>query len=79
MKVDLEEIEFPIKCAGQYIMDFYCKYKNSDHEISGEYLNTVTRTRSEAIKTAKAVGWLFHSKDNTATCAKCAKKLRKKR
>lgn len=58
-------------------MHFYCKYENPDHgfeEMPWELVDF--ETRAQSISAARGAGWMFHRKDSTATCPKCAKALR---
>jgi uncharacterized paraquat-inducible protein A len=63
--------------ASGYTLHLYCKWENVGHvwdEFPHEYFH---EHRAKAWAAARKAGWIVH-KDRTATCPKCAKKLKEK-
>lgn len=76
MEQEFKLKEHPIQCPSGYSLDLYCKYDNPDHSFE-EFPHGITteETFKASVRAARQMGWLYHHKDNTATCPKCAKRL----
>lgn len=63
--------------ASGYTIDLYCKYKNPDH-VWDEFPHTYFHEKGSVARSrAKRAGWIIH-KDRSATCPKCANKLKER-
>jgi hypothetical protein len=74
---EFRKVETPEYCPGSYDLALYCDHENPEHEFR-EFPHTFTdgyETGSQARKAARRAGWVIH-KDRTATCPKCARRLR---
>lgn len=72
-------LDSPEHCPSAYVMHFYCKYENPEHGFQAFPKEAdQVETRGEAIRQMQNSGWVFHYRDSTATCPKCAKALRLK-
>jgi len=66
----------PEKCPGAYDLHLYCKYENPDHRFR-EFPWEITEyeTYGAAASAARKSGWILH-REGTATCPKCAARLK---
>jgi hypothetical protein len=67
----------PEHCPSGYSLHLYCKYENSEHKF-GEFPHEPAdcETYGQAARAARSYGWILH-RDRTATCPKCAARLRR--
>ena len=71
------KLENPDYCPGVYDLALYCDHENDEHGLD-EFPHEIVefQTRREAYSHARKAGWKLH-KDNTATCPKCVKRIKK--
>lgn len=68
--------ERPEFCPSAYSFHAYCKYENPDHAFDEfPHEPNAVQTYGEAVRALRSYGWIIH-RDNTATCPKCAKRLK---
>lgn len=65
-------VKDPIKYAGGYTLDLYCKYTvDYNHDSKNHGVSFYGDSKQDAFRQARALGWVIHN-DRTTTCPECS-------